>query len=46
MFAESHMFIQSSDKTLDIMKEILLARKDSDDLIIKENMSIYHYGMI
>lgn len=34
------------DKTLDIMKEILLARKDSDDLIIKENMSIYHYGMI
>lgn len=34
------------DKALDIMKEILLARKDSDDLIIKENMSIYHYGMI
>ena len=33
------------DKTLDVLKEILLARKDSGDLEIKEK-NIYNYGMI
>ena len=34
------------DKTLDVLKEILLARKNSDDLTIKENKNIYNYGML
>ena len=34
------------DKTLSVLKEVLLTRKASDDLKIKENMNIYNYGMI
>ena len=34
------------DKTLDVLKEILLARKESADLKINTNMNIYNYGMI
>ena len=34
------------NKTLDVLKEVLLARKKSGDLEIKENMNIYNYGMI
>lgn len=34
------------DKTLDVLKEVLLTRKDSGDLEIKENMNIYNYGML
>ncbi|MCL2202929.1 MAG: hypothetical protein FWB88_03185 [Defluviitaleaceae bacterium] len=39
-------FTNPSDKTLDVLKEILLKRKNSDDLIIGANMNIYNYGMI
>ena len=35
-----------NDKTLDILKEVLLARKDSGDLEIKANMNIYNYEML
>ena len=34
------------DFTLDVLKDILLSRKDSGDLEIKENMNIYEYGII
>ena len=34
------------DKTLDVLKEVLLQRKDSGDLEIKNGMSIYNYGMM
>jgi hypothetical protein len=34
-----------NDKTLDVLKEVLLARKDSKDLEIKANMNIYNYGI-
>ena len=34
------------DKTLDILKGILLARKDREHLEIKVNMNIYNYGML
>jgi hypothetical protein len=33
-------------KTLDVIKEILLKRKNSEDLIIGTNMNIYNYGII
>ena len=33
-------------ETLDVLKDILLARKDSGDLEIKANMNIYNYGII
>ena len=35
-----------NDKTLDILKEVLLARKNSGDLEIKANMNIYNYEML
>ena len=34
------------DKTLDILKEILLKRKGGDDLIIEKGKNMYDYGMI
>ena len=34
------------DKTLDVLKEILAARKKSGDLEIVKNMNIYNYGKI
>lgn len=34
------------DKTLDVLKEVLLKRKESDDLEIKDDMNIYNYGMM
>ena len=34
------------DKTLEVLKKILLTRKNSTDLEIKRNMNIYDYGMI
>lgn len=34
------------NKTLNILKKILLERKNSSDLEIKENMNIYNYGII
>ena len=39
-------FINPNDETLDALKEILLMRKNSGDLIIGTNMNIYNYGMI
>jgi hypothetical protein len=39
-------FSNPSDKTLVVLKEVLLARKGSADLEIKANMTIYNYGMI
>ena len=39
-------FINPDDKTLDILKEVLLKRKKSDDLLISKNMTIYDYGTI
>ena len=34
------------EKTLDVLKEILLTRKDSGDLEIREKMNIYNYGKL
>jgi hypothetical protein len=39
-------FTNPSEKTLDVMKEILLERKSGEDLIIGLNMTIYNYGII
>ena len=39
-------FTNPDDKTLAVMKEILLKRKNSEDLVIGENMNIYNYGII
>jgi len=39
-------FTNPSDKTLDTIKEILLKRKNCEDLVIGKNMNIYNYGMI
>jgi len=38
-------FTNPDDKTLDAIKQILLKRKNSEDLIIGKNMNIYNYGM-
>lgn len=35
-----------NEKTLDVLKEILFKRKNSEDLIIGSNMNIYSYGII
>ena len=39
-------FTNPCDKILDALKEILLMRKNSEDLIVGTNMTIYNYGMI
>ena len=33
------------DKTLDVLKEVLRARKLGEDLVIQKGMNIYNYGM-
>ena len=45
-FRQPLLFTNPDDKTLDILKEILLNRKKSNDLLISKNMNIYNYGTI
>jgi hypothetical protein len=39
-------FTNPDDKTIDVLKDVLLKRKNGEDLVISKNMNFYNYGML